>query len=105
MSSPQATTTQASPPNADSPSKADQIDDTELEFEVGLDGASDPLPNGTSNNNESQPGSPSPLENGVLEAKEPTKKDVLLRDFVAKMDDYAPIVRSTTIRSIFGNIA
>ncbi len=33
-------------------------------------------------------------EEAIEEPKEPTKKDVSLREFLAKMDDYAPIVRS-----------
>ena len=32
-------------------------------------------------------------EEPILEPREPTKKDISLRDFLAKMDDYAPIVR------------
>ena len=31
-------------------------------------------------------------EEPIPEPREPTKKDISLRDFLAKMDDYAPIV-------------
>lgn len=31
-------------------------------------------------------------EEPIVEPREPTKKDVSLRDFLSKMDDYAPIV-------------
>ena len=31
-------------------------------------------------------------EEPIAEPREPTKKDVSLRDFLSKMDDYAPIV-------------
>ena len=52
-------------------------------------------------NMEQPPQEPAPPENAdqdqdqdeaLLEAREPTKKDISLREFLSKMDDYAPIV-------------
>jgi transcription initiation factor TFIID subunit 10 len=60
--------------------------DAELDPEIDM--AIDPAPLDPDNLN---------LEAGTVpEAREPTKKDISLRDFLSKMDDYAPIVRHYT---------
>lgn len=40
------------------------------------------------------------LDAPLPETREPTRKDISLRDFLGKMDDYAPIVRSLHPSSI-----
>lgn len=57
--------------------------DTEVDAEIDM--SIDPAPPDPENPNiEAEP---------VPELREPTKKDISLRDFLSKMDDYAPIVR------------
>lgn len=51
-----------------------------------LDSAIDPAPA------PADPGNPE-LEAPLPETREPTRKDISLREFLGKMDDYAPIVR------------
>ena len=55
--------------------------DLDVDLDMALDGAADPKPEESN------------LENTIPEPREPTKKDISLREFVSKMDDYAPIVR------------
>ena len=77
----------ASPP-ASAPSPPALPDDTmdsttdlDLDLDMALDGAADLK-------------SDENLDATIPEPREPTKKDISLREFVSKMDDYAPIVRS-----------
>lgn len=56
--------------------------DTELDPEIDM--SIDPAP--------PDPENVSLEAEAVPEAREPTKKDISLRDFLSKMDDYAPIV-------------
>ncbi|KAF2482874.1 transcription initiation factor TFIID 23-30kDa subunit-domain-containing protein [Neohortaea acidophila] len=92
--------------NADEPLDT-APDDAELDAEINptsqadamnLDGASDPLsqpptstlPNGVP---PTQPQAASqPHQPAVIEPRIPQKKDASLRDFIAKMDDYAPLI-------------
>lgn len=52
----------------------------------GASGAEEP----TAENNAEEEEVPAPV---AAEARLPTRKDVSLKDFLGKMDDYAPIVR------------
>lgn len=66
-----------------SPSMDDPMDgDADIEMNI------DPAPP------QSQPAAESEEteQDELLEAREPTKKDISLREFLSKMDDYAPIV-------------
>ena len=56
----------------------------DVDLDMALDGAADPKPEDD-------------LDASIPEPREPTKKDISLRDFVSKMDDYAPIVRCAPI--------
>ncbi|KAL2055665.1 hypothetical protein ABVK25_003907 [Lepraria finkii] len=56
--------------------------DTELDPEIDM--SIDPAP--------PDPENASLEAEAVPEAREPTKKDISLRDFLSKMDDYAPII-------------
>lgn len=60
----------------------DSTMDTELDPEIDM--SIDPAP--------PDPENVSLEAEAVPEAREPTKKDISLRDFLSKMDDYAPIV-------------
>ena len=79
------------PPNAD----AENIDD----LDVGVD--QEIVPEGTQQpdamNLDGANDTDAPQRNGVaenpIEARIPAKKDATLREFLSKMDDYAPIVR------------
>ncbi|MDI1486644.1 MAG: hypothetical protein OHK93_005876 [Ramalina farinacea] len=62
---------------------ADLDVDLEMQLDGPSDGAANPLPS-----EEGEGDEPATLP----EPREPTKKDISLRDFVAKMDDYAPII-------------
>jgi transcription initiation factor TFIID subunit 10 len=55
------------------------------ELDPDLDMVIDPAP--------PEPENPD-LEAPLPETREPTRKDISLREFLGKMDDYAPIVRS-----------
>lgn len=57
-------------------------DDAELDPEIDM--AIDPAP--------PDPENPA-LDEALPEPREATRKDISLRDFLSKMDDYAPIVR------------
>ncbi|KAL2044166.1 hypothetical protein N7G274_002871 [Stereocaulon virgatum] len=69
-------------PPATSSIQPDTAMDAELDPEIDM--AIDPAPPDPDNPN---------LEAGTVpEAREPTRKDISLRDFLSKMDDYAPII-------------
>ena len=73
-------------PNLDPPTSTLQPDptmdaDLDPEIDMTLD---DPAPP-----------DPSTLSASIPEPREATKKDISLRDFMSKMDDYAPIVRTS----------
>ena len=70
-----------SPPALDIDAALDPTTDlgVDVDLDMALDGAADPKPE-------------DPLDAPIPEPREPTKKDISLRDFVSKMDDYAPIV-------------
>ena len=70
-------------PINDEPSKGEE----QTEEDPDLDVRMDPAPP------EQQPAENAEAEDNLLEAREPTKKDISLREFLSKMDDYAPIVR------------
>ena len=67
----------SSPPNPDEP---------EIEVDADIDMNIDPTAA------EKPPADTEMEEEAIPEPREPTKKDISLRDFLAKMDDYAPIV-------------
>ncbi len=71
----------AEPPPTTNADSMDQELDTEIDMSV------DPAP--------ADPSNPE-LDGPIPESREPTRKDISLRDFLAKMDDYAPIVRRPT---------
>ncbi|KAK0512008.1 hypothetical protein JMJ35_005136 [Cladonia borealis] len=76
MSDPTASTNQPAPSTQSDPM------DTEVDAEIDM--SIDPAPPDPENLNiEPEP---------VPEIREPTKKDISLRDFLSKMDDYAPII-------------
>lgn len=76
---PQTTTTTITTTTTEQPSLTD---DAELDPEIDM--AIDPAP--------PDPENPD-LDEALPEPREATRKDISLRDFLAKMDDYAPIVR------------
>lgn len=63
--------------------KADDTAEDDLDLDVNMEPA--PAEAAASENAEEE-------EEGLPEAREPTKKDISLRDFLSKMDEYAPIV-------------
>ena len=69
--------------------QADQNIDDVMEEDADLDANIDAAPAQSQPSGDAQENE----EEALLEAREPTKKDVSLRDFLGKMDDYAPIVR------------
>lgn len=77
MADPPTSSTQAPPTIL-----PDSTMDTELDPEIDM--SIDPAP--------PDPENASLEAEAVPEAREPTKKDISLRDFLSKMDDYAPIV-------------
>ena len=80
MASPNATTG-PDPPTTQPPLSA--TDDAELDPDIDM--AIDPAP--------PDPENPA-LDETLPEPREATRKDISLREFLPKMDDYAPIVRS-----------
>ena len=69
-----------------SPANAANADDPEIEEDADIDMNIDPSAT-------EKPAAETEMEEDLIEEpKEPTKKDVSLRDFLGKMDDYAPIV-------------
>lgn len=80
MASPNATT--APDPTTTQPAPS-ATDDAELDPDIDM--AIDPAP--------PDPENPA-LDETLPEPREATRKDISLRDFLGKMDDYAPIVRS-----------
>lgn len=73
------------PPTTTTTTSTDQpllTDDAELDPEIDM--AIDPAP--------PDPENPA-LDEALPEPREATRKDISLRDFLGKMDDYAPIVR------------
>ena len=82
MADPEVKPESASPTNADEP---------EIEEDADIDMNIDPAAT-------EKPAADVEMEEEIIEEpKEPTKKDVALRDFLAKMDDYAPIVREGSL--------
>lgn len=72
-------------PSTNQPAPSTQSDPMDTEVDAEIDMSIDPAPPDPENPNiETEP---------VPELREPTKKDISLRDFLSKMDDYAPIVR------------
>ena len=69
-------------PINDEPAKGEE----QTEEDPDLDVRMDPAPP------EQQTAEHAEAEDNLLEAREPTKKDISLREFMSKMDDYAPIV-------------
>lgn len=81
MADSKSTISQAAPP----PNPTSQSNDAmDKELDPEIDMALDPAP--------PDPENPE-IEATLPEPREPTKKDISLRDFLSKMDDYAPIVR------------
>ncbi|KAL9124990.1 MAG: hypothetical protein Q9217_005745 [Psora testacea] len=66
----------SNPPDADI--NMDSNADLDVDLDMALDGAADPI-------------NAEDIDPTILETREPTKKDISLREFVSKMDDYAPI--------------
>ena len=81
MASPTSNPTTAPNPSTTEPPPL--TDDAELDPEIDM--AIDPAP--------PEPENPV-LEEALPEPREATRKDISLRDFLGKMDDYAPIVCS-----------
>lgn len=79
MASPTSNPTAA--PNPSTTQQPPLTDDAELDPEIDM--AIDPAP--------PDPENPV-LEEALPEPREATRKDISLRDFLGKMDDYAPIV-------------
>ena len=79
MTSPNSNLTSA--PNPSTTQQPTLTDDAELDPEIDL--AIDPAP--------ADPENPA-LDETLPEPREATRKDISLRDFLGKMDDYAPIV-------------
>ena len=70
--------------NDASASKVDDAMEEDADLDVNMEPA--PAEPATQENQE---------EDGLPEAREPTKKDVSLKEFLSKMDDYAPIVSTS----------
>lgn len=64
----------------------DSVDQT---LDQDIDMAIDINPDSSSSQNPAPP-----IEPAIPPPRDPTRKDISLRDFLAKMDDYAPIVRA-----------
>lgn len=85
-----ADNTQPPPPNAD----AETVDDLDagVEGEINTEGTQQPDAMNLDGANDTE----APQRNGVaenpIEARIPAKKDATLREFLSKMDDFAPIV-------------
>lgn len=79
MASPNSNPTSA--PDPSTTQQASITDDAELDPEIDM--AVDPAP--------PDPENPA-LNESLPEPREATRKDISLRDFLGKMDDYAPIV-------------
>ncbi|KAL9636652.1 MAG: hypothetical protein Q9164_002687, partial [Protoblastenia rupestris] len=67
----------SNPPNTDT--TLDPTADLDVDLDMALDGAAD------------APNDDAALDSTLPEPREPTKKDISLREFISKMDDYAPI--------------
>lgn len=80
------------PPNADTAMNDDL--DAAIEADINRDA---PQPEAMNLDGANDAEAPQTNGNGVaevpLEARIPAKKDATLREFMSKMDDYAPIVR------------
>lgn len=76
-------TQHSSPPNEANDADADAMEE-ELDPEIDI--AIDPAPPDPENADGGE-------DENMIEPREPAKKDIALRDFLAKMDDFAPIVR------------
>ena len=77
----------ASNPNASSPLRPEEPEvevDADIDMNIDTTAAEKP-----------PPADAEMEEDTLIEPREPTKKDVSLRDFISKMDDYAPIVKSS----------
>ena len=88
MASPTSNPTTAPNPSTTEPPPL--TDDAELDPEIDM--AIDPAP--------PEPENPV-LEEALPEPREATRKDISLRDFLGKMDDYAPIVCSNPPTCVF----
>jgi hypothetical protein len=91
--------TQSTDPLTSSEAK---LDDDQTHDSVELNGDQSQLPNGVTQDEtqdtqditmSDQP--PTSNDAGAPESRIPTKKDATLREFLSKMDDYAPIVRAS----------
>ena len=71
---------------------ADQPDDDQIEEDPDIDMNIDPAAADKAKADDAVM-----EDEAIPEPKEPTKKDISLRDFLSKMDDYAPIVSSTVL--------
>jgi transcription initiation factor TFIID subunit 10 len=99
-------------PGAANPPVKDEVKDEELDAGIdaelvpeadstannadamNLDGASDARPATTAVNGvDAEPAAP------ALESRIPAKKDASLREFIGKMDEYAPIVSDYSLRA------
>lgn len=73
-----------SDPVASSPSYPDNPEiEEDADVDMNIDATTSDKPAADAEMEEEEP---------IPEPKEPTKKDISLRDFLSKMDDYAPIV-------------
>lgn len=91
-SNPTKTTPPDPPPNTTTTTATDQqpsLTDDADELDPEIDMAIDPAP-------AEDPENPA-LDEALPETREATRKDIALRDFLAKMDDYAPIVRPLSL--------
>lgn len=92
--------------NTQAPANADAVmnDDLDVDLEVNANpDATQPDAMNLDGANDAE----APQRNGVsetvpLEARIPAKKDATLREFLSKMDDYAPIVRWVPARAESG---